>query len=361
MEEESRTKKEREQGGKRARTKTRIDVQGWGDRSRSAGEILRERPGYESIYPAAGGGRGMHVGDVGEEEDERSVRLQGVPQGMGAGTGTAMGMGRQRSRSAGESMRYPRPDPQPQQRLQQDDRPGFEIVYHGVGVQEGTAAGERSMGLGRQRSRSAGEGIRSRLHSHPPPSADRHHDHDRQPVHLASPDTAAGVEVRAGNYQPGQEDETGMGKGMGRHRSRSAEATVIPSPPADPHEPAFYHTRSLALVDKNFRGKAYPHHLPNVQPEQRQSHPQHCPPDSEAHPQAHPQCHPQSQSMPRSILRLRECASGFDSGSSSAIAGSGTSTSCYRTPAANQGMPPPPPPPPPPLLPSALPSSHSRS
>jgi hypothetical protein len=48
-------------------------------RSRSAGEILRERLGWEFVYPAAGGGQGVRAGGDAErevEEDERSVRLR---------------------------------------------------------------------------------------------------------------------------------------------------------------------------------------------------------------------------------------------------------------------------------------------
>jgi hypothetical protein len=59
-------------------------------RSRSAGEVLRER---EFIYP---GGRGVRAGgDAEEEAEERSERLQGVPPNI------RTVMGRQRSRSAG--------------------------------------------------------------------------------------------------------------------------------------------------------------------------------------------------------------------------------------------------------------------
>jgi hypothetical protein len=58
-------------------------------RSRSAGEVLRER---EFIYP---GGRGVRAGDGEEEAEERSERLQGVPPNI------RTVMGRQRSRSAG--------------------------------------------------------------------------------------------------------------------------------------------------------------------------------------------------------------------------------------------------------------------
>ena len=51
-------------------------------RSRSTGEVFRESPGYEFVYRAAGGGQGLHAGvDAEEEEEERSVRLQGVPPG----------------------------------------------------------------------------------------------------------------------------------------------------------------------------------------------------------------------------------------------------------------------------------------
>jgi hypothetical protein len=60
-------------------------------RSRSAGEVFRERPGCEFVYPAAGGGRSVRVGgdaEREEEEDERSVRLQGVPPGVGTGMAT---------------------------------------------------------------------------------------------------------------------------------------------------------------------------------------------------------------------------------------------------------------------------------
>jgi hypothetical protein len=117
-------------------------------RSRSAGEVLWERRGYEFVYPAAGGGRGIGTGgdaEEVEEEEERSVRLQGVPPGVG----TETAMGRQRSRSAGESSHpYPRPHSQPHH--QEDGHPAFEFVYHGVGMQAGVggaAAGEPSTGL----------------------------------------------------------------------------------------------------------------------------------------------------------------------------------------------------------------------
>jgi hypothetical protein len=45
-----------------------------------------------------------------------------------------------------------------------------------------------------------------------------------------------------------------MGKGMGRQRSRSSWANVIPHPHADPHGLAFANTRPVpvALVDKHF-------------------------------------------------------------------------------------------------------------
>ena len=46
-----------------------------------------------------------------------------------------------------------------------------------------------------------------------------------------------------------------MGNGMGRQRSRSVGANMVPSPQADPHGPAFANTCPLALVDKHSRGK----------------------------------------------------------------------------------------------------------
>jgi hypothetical protein len=112
-------------------------------RSISAGEVLRER---EFVYP---GGRGVRAGgDAEEVEEERSVRLQGVPPVVRTGTEMRMGMGRQRSRSAEERLRsYPRPHPQPQPHQQQEARPVFESVYPGVGMRVGAARGERSMGL----------------------------------------------------------------------------------------------------------------------------------------------------------------------------------------------------------------------
>jgi hypothetical protein len=144
-----------------------------------------------------------------------------------------------------------------------------------------------------------------------------------------------------------------MGKSMRRHRSQSAGANVIPHPHADPHGPAFANTRPLALVDKHSRGKdsayPYPHHLSNVQPAQRQSHPEHRP---HFDAQAHPQRHPQSQPMPRSILRVRERTSDLDRESPPAIAESGMATSFYRKSAANQGIHP---------SPSSQPSADSRS
>jgi hypothetical protein len=112
-----------------------------------------------------------------EEEDELSVRLQGVPANAGTATAMAMGMGmgRQRSQSAREKVRpYPRPPLQPQPHQQQDGRPGFKTVYPDVGVRGGAVAGERPMDLGRQRSHSVGEGVHSKLYPHPHPHPHPH-------------------------------------------------------------------------------------------------------------------------------------------------------------------------------------------
>ena len=116
------------------------------------------------------------------------------------------------------------------------------------------------------------------------------------------------------------------------------------SPPTRRSAITFAHTRPLALVDKHFRGKdsayPYPQHLPNVQPVLRQSqHQHHPPPHSDVKAQAHLQCHPQSQLSPRSILRVHERTSDFDSESPPAITGCRTSTSYYHASAANQGIP----------------------
>jgi hypothetical protein len=335
-------------------------------RSRSAGENVnvRERAqrlrygaGFESVYPGIeGGGVQMRAG-MESEEEERSVRLQGMPPGVGAGMG--MGMGRQRSRSVGESLRpytrlHPQPHPHPHPQRQPYGRSGLEPVHAdpsaregGVRAGTGEAAGEeRSVGLGRQRSRSAGE-MHSRLYPHT-----RHHLHDERQQHqerrhVETVHTFSGP----GNGQQVQANE-GEGEGphvgmsMGRQRSQSAGANVYahqhpyqhPQPP-----PAFAQTRPLNLVDKPLKWKDSGSH--------------HPPPASNA----------PLPPTPRSILRVRDAySSNFDQESLPVPA---TPSSSRRAPSANQG-----PPPPAPYSPSTtrartatstlhppLPSSHSRS
>jgi hypothetical protein len=82
-----------------------------------------------------------------------------------------------------------------------------------------------------------------RFFPHPP--TDRLHNHERYGVHLTHPDAVSGVGVWAGDYLQGQEEETGMGEGMGRHWSQSAGANLVPYPHADPHGPAFANAPSF--------------------------------------------------------------------------------------------------------------------
>jgi hypothetical protein len=168
-----------------------------------------------------------------------------MPASVGTATATAMGIRRQRSRSRRKSGSTPAAAS-----AARCSRPGFESVYPGVGMRAGaggSAGRERSMGLGRQRILSAGEGVHSRLYPHqhpnphpyPHPPADRQHNYEWHSAHPMHPDAVAAVGVRAGDYQQGKVEETGMGKGTGRLRSSSAGANVITSPHADPHGPAF--------------------------------------------------------------------------------------------------------------------------
>ena len=81
---QTRLKKERAQWGKRMRR----EVLGLG--SGEVGVLARSCGSVPScVYQAAGGGRSVHAGE-GVEGEERSVRLQGVPVGVGTGT-TGMG------------------------------------------------------------------------------------------------------------------------------------------------------------------------------------------------------------------------------------------------------------------------------
>lgn len=196
--------------------------------------------------------RSRSVGEVGqerrleEEEEERSVRFQGMPSGVG------IGMGRQRSRSAGEVMRQG-PSLQPYSHRQIMDHSGFESepgAGAGAGDSVGIGIRERSTGLGRQRSRSGVKSIHSPLYPHHQPRLEGLKHHERRCIQYVHPSSDVGA--RSNQQYDEERPPVGMVVKMGRQQSQSAGADMG----THPYPPQYPHTRPLALVDKHFRGRS---------------------------------------------------------------------------------------------------------